>query len=230
MRAFIFIILVLASGALAGFVYGLIHLLIAEPYLDTAILIEHQKFLVINPNDTSLVDYTEYRVWQKSGLVLGSIVIGISMSALFSIIFTWSKKSLIGNSNFAKSVSLAVIMWITLYVIPTIKYPVNLPGIGDAETLETRTILYLTLVIVSGASTVSFYALSKRLGRKYLAIVFYIIFMSIVLFVFPSSPDISPTDALTEEFRIASVIGSFIFWVLLGVFFVFFQIRFGKSI
>ena len=73
MKTAIFLIIVLISGALAGFIHGTVNFTIVEPYLDQAIGIENQNlFASGEAEDTARfwIEYDGYRMWQKSGQIL----------------------------------------------------------------------------------------------------------------------------------------------------------------
>jgi len=68
MKTFVFLIIVLISGAFAGTIHGVVNFAIVEPYLDQAIGIENQNlFASGEEKDTPefWVEYEGYRVWQK---------------------------------------------------------------------------------------------------------------------------------------------------------------------
>ncbi len=68
MKTFLFLTIVLISGAFAGFIHGTVNFAIVEPYLDQAIGIENQNlFASGEEKDTPefWVEYEGYRVWQK---------------------------------------------------------------------------------------------------------------------------------------------------------------------
>ena len=138
MKTAIFLIIVLISGALAGFVHGTVNFAIVEPYLDQAIGIENQNlFASGEAEDTPQfwAEYEGYRIWQKSGQVLAGVVLGTSIGALFGLVFAFSRNILPGNNDIKKAIVLAGIMWFTMYLIPFLKYPANPPTVGDAEPL-----------------------------------------------------------------------------------------------
>lgn len=219
MKTFLFLVIVLASGALAGLVHGATNLAVVEPYLDQAIGIENQHLFASGEEDDTLefwVEYDGYRAWQKSGQVLAGVILGISIGSLFGIVFALSKHSLPGNNNVKKALILAGVMWLTLYLIPFLKYPANPPTVGDAETIVIRGILYLSFIAISGFGALGFYKLSKKLEskKKFIAIIGYIAFISAVFVAMPDNPDvISAPMALVEGFRVASVIGVSSFWI-----------------
>jgi len=232
MKAFLFIVIVLISGAFAGFIHGTVNFAIVEPYLDQAIGIENQNlFASGEEKDTPefWVEYEGYRVWQKSGQILAGVILGTSVGALFGIVFALTRNSLPGNNNVKKALVLAGIMWFTMFLIPFLKYPANPPTVGDAETVVLRSILYLSFIAISGFGAVGFYKLSKKFQnkKKLVALIGYGVFISAVFFVMPENPDeiTAPMD-LVNEFRIMSFLGVSSFWISIGVILGFFWNRF----
>ena len=235
MKTFLFIVIVLISGAFAGLIHGTVNFAIVEPYLDQAIGIENQNlFLSGEEKDTPefWVEYEGYRVWQKSGQILAGVILGTSIGALFGIVFALSRNSLPGNNDVKKALVLAGIMWFTMFVIPFLKYPANPPTVGDPETVVLRSILYLSFITISGFGAVGFYKLSQKFQnkRKLVPIIGYGIFISVVFFVMPENPDeiTAPMD-LVNEFRIMSFLGVTSFWVSIGVILGFFWNRYSPN-
>ena len=223
MKTILFIAIVLVSGALAGTIHGLANLAIVEPYLDEAIGIENQNLFASGEEEDTpqfWVEYNAYRDWQKGGQVLAGAILGTSMGALFGIVYALSRNSLPGKSDIKKAFSLAAIMWITIYLIPFLKYPANPPTVGDTETVVLRAILYLSFIAISGFGAVGFYQLYKRLKSKSKIIAFagYAVFIGIVFAVMPPNPDevTAPMD-LVNGFRAMSVVAVSVFWVSVAV-------------
>ena len=223
MKTSLFIIIVLISGAFAGLIHGTVNLVIVEPYLDQAIGIENQNLFASGEEEDTpefWVEYEGYRTWQKGGQILAGVILGTSVGALFGIVFALSRNALPGNNDVKKSLILAGIMWLTLYVIPFLKYPANPPTVGDGETVVLRAILYLSFIAISGFGAVGFYQLSKKLknNKKLVALLGYGIFISAVFFAMPENPDeiTAPMD-LVNEFRIMSVLGVTSFWASVGI-------------
>ena len=139
MRTALFITIVLLSGCFAGIIHGLANLAIVEPYLDKAIGIENQNlFASGEENDTPQfwIEYDSYRYWQKGGQVLAGAILGTSIGALFGIVFAYSRNALPGSNNVKKALVLAGIMWLSLYVVPFLKYPANPPTVGDLSLIH----------------------------------------------------------------------------------------------
>ena len=223
MKTSIFIIIVLLSGAFAGLIHGTVNFAIVEPYLDQFIGIENKNLFVSGEEeDTSefWVEYQGYRIWQKSGQILAGAILGTSIGALFGIVFALSKKSLPGNHTVKKSLTLAGVMWLTLYLIPFLKYPANPPPVGDSETIVLRAILYLSFIAISGIGALLFYKLSKKLkyNKKFVSLIGYSVFITSVFFIMPDNPDeITAPMNLVNEFRLMSTLGVSSFWVSIGV-------------
>ena len=211
------------SGAFAGLIHGTVNFAIVEPYLDQAIGIENQNLF---ESDAGLdtpefwVEYERYRVWQKSGQILSGVILGISIGALFGIVFALSKNFLPGTNYLQKSLTLAGIMWFTMYLIPFLKYPANPPIVGDAETIVLRSILYLSFIAISGFGTLAFFKLSKKFQskKKLISLIGYGVFISIIFFAMPENPDeISTHMNLVNEFRLMSIVGVSSFWLSIGI-------------
>jgi len=219
MNAGYFIAIVLVSGFVAGTIHGAVNLAIVEPYLDEAIGIENQNlFTSGEAEDTPQfwVEYNSYRDWQKSGQLLAGGILGMSIGALFGIVFAYSRNSLPKGHTVKKTFVLAAIMWFTIFLIPFLKYPANPPTVGDADTVVLRQTLYLLFIAISGFSAVGFFVLYKKLQnkKKGFAFIGYAVFITAVFFIMPPSPDevTAPMD-LVNGFRTMSVVAVSTFWV-----------------
>ncbi|MCV0367591.1 MAG: CbtA family protein [Nitrosopumilus sp.] len=219
MRTVLFLAIVLVSGAIAGTFHGMANLAIVEPYLDQAIGIENQNLFASGEEEDTpqfWVEYNSYRDWQKGGQVLAGAILGTSIGALFGIVYALSRNSLPGKTDLQKSFVLAGIMWISIYLIPFLKYPANPPTVGDAETVVLRAILYLSFIAISGFGVIGFYQVYKRLKKNtpVFAFVGYVAFIGIVFALMPANPDevTAPMD-LVNGFRAMSVVAVSVFWV-----------------
>ncbi len=223
MKTGIFLVIVLLSGAFAGLIHGTVNFAIVEPYLDQAIGIENRNLLASGAADDThefWVEYEGYRIWQKSGQILAGMVLGISVGALFGIVFALSRNSLPGSHDVKKALLLAGIMWFALYLVPFMKYPANPPTVGGEETVVLRAVLYLSFVAISGVGALSFYKISKKFknNKKFISLVGYGIFISAVFFIMPENPDeITVPTSFVNEFRLVSMLGVSSFWVIVGI-------------
>ena len=124
-----------------------------------------------------------------------------------------------------KALVLSGIMWLTIYLIPFLKYPANPPTVGDPETVVLRGILYLSFIAISGFGVVGFYQLYKRLekNKKIISFIGYASFIIAIFLVMPENPDevTAPMD-LVNGFRLMSIVAVSTFWIsvaiILGIF------------
>jgi predicted cobalt transporter CbtA len=222
MKTLTFIAITLFSGAIAGAILGIINQSIVDPFIEQAIDIENQNAIAagefFNPSE-----YAAYRLWQRGGEIAAGTVLGLSIGALFGIVFAYARSSLPGSNNKKKALILAGIMWLALFLVPAFKYPVNPPAVGDPETIYYRQNLYLAFVAVSGFSALGLAFLYRKMGsavqvKKAIVPAAYAAIMAAAFVAIPANPDeISAPMDLVVNFRIASAFTMSVFWGLLGM-------------
>lgn len=223
MKATLLVCIILASGAMAGLVHGAVNLVLVEPYIDVAAEAEARGLIGLGlEQDTPefWAQHGEYRAWQKGGQVLAGAILGMSMGALFGIVFALCRGSLPGGHDARRALLLAGVMCAVLYVVPSLKYPASLPASGDPETVALRGALYLAFVAISGLGALGFYALAKKMGwRMPAALAGYAALMAAAFLAMPGNPDQleEPTAAL-QAFRAMSAAGVASFWASAGLF------------
>ena len=223
MKTALFIVIVLIAGCFAGTLHGLANLVIVEPYLDEAIGIENQNLFDSGEEEDTpqfRAEYESYRIWQKGGQILAGAILGTSIGALFGIVFAYARNVLPGNHHVKKALVLSGIMWITIYIIPFLKYPANPPTVGDTETVVLRSVLYLSFIAISGFGALGFYQIYKRLQNKkrIFAFIGYAAFISTVFFAMPENPDkVTAPEELVDGFRMMSILGVSVFWISVGI-------------
>lgn len=221
MKTFTFIAITLFSGAVAGAMLGIVNQGVVEPFIAQAIDIENQNAIaageLFNPNE-----YATYRIWQRGGEIAAGTVLGLSIGALFGIVFAYARDSLPGSSNKKKALVLAGVMWLVLFIIPALKYPANPPAVGDPETISFRQSIYLAFLAISGFSTLVLAFVYRKLGavraKKAIVPAAYAAIMAVAFVAMPPNPDeiAAPMD-LVVSFRIASAFTMSMFWGLLGI-------------
>jgi hypothetical protein len=222
LRILLFLGITILSGALAGTILGIINLGLVEPYIDQAIGIEIQNSVSSGEN-VNLSEIAHYRIWQKSGEVVAAAVYGISLGALFGIIFAYSKNALPGSNNKKKALFLAGILWFVLYLVVAIKYPANPPAVGNPETIYYREALYVAFIAISGFTALILALLWKRVKINSKKIVFPLVYAGIMTAAYlamPANPDpINISMELVQNFRVWTAVTIGIFWGLLGIIF-----------
>ena len=227
MKTLTFICITLLSGAIAGTLLGILNQVVVEPYIDKAIGIQTQRAIdagqAIDPMQQS-----NYRMWQKGGEIVAATIYGISLSALFGIIFAYSRNSklLPSSNNKAKALVLAGIMFFVLFLVPSLKYPANPPGVGDPKTIYLREGLYVGFILSSGFTALGLAFVYRKFEnnnslwskKKLMLPLIYAIVMVIAYVTFPPNPEkvTIPMD-LIISFRIAGAFTIGIFWWLMGI-------------
>ena len=223
MKTIAFILITLVSGAIAGTILGLINQILVEPYIDQAIEIEVQN-TVTSGEPVDHDELVQYRLWQKGGEIVAGTILGTSISALFGIVYVYSRDSLPGSNNKKKGLILAGIMFFVIFLIPALKYPANPPAVGDPDTIEYRESLYIGMLVISGFTALGVAILYRRLGktrkesRKIIVPTIYVVIIALAFVVLPTNPDaITISSDLLMNFRIVTTITMGIFWGALGI-------------
>ena len=221
MKTLTFIAITLLSGAIAGALLAIINQGLVEPYIDQAINIENQNAMaqgeVINPQE-----FNAYRIWQKSGEIAAGTILGISLGALFGVVFALARDSIPGSNNKKKALILAAVMLLVVYIVPALKYPANPPAVGDPVTIYYRQTLYIAMLSISGSSALGLAFLYRKLRnnqvKKIVVPVIYVGIIATAFVILPPNPDQStaPMDLVTS-FRIVTGFTMSLFWGLLGL-------------
>ncbi len=222
MKLLTFIAIALLAGLISGLAHGIINLVTTEPFIEQAIQLEVQNKIAKGEPIGTTEEISFYRNWQKGGQILAGAILGISYASLFSIVYAFAMSSLPGSNNMKKSLVLAAVMWLTIFMIPFLKYPANPPAVGDPETIYYRQTIYLIYASISGLGALGFAYFYRYLGKRdYKKIVLptlYTAYVIVFYFVLPPNPDpITAPMELVNNFRIASAATVTIFWILLGI-------------
>jgi predicted cobalt transporter CbtA len=222
LRALTFITITIFSGAVAGTVLALLNLGLVEPYIDKAIAIEVQKSVASGEN-VDLGELVDYRVWQKGGAIAAGAVYGISLGALFGIVFAYGRKALPGKDNKRKALFLAGVLWFVLYLMVAIKYPANPPAVGNPETIYYREELYIGYLAISGVTAFVLAVIWNKVQMKSKRVILPLIYAGVMIVAFvglPPNPDeITISMELIQTFRILTAFTIGLFWAILGLLF-----------
>jgi predicted cobalt transporter CbtA len=210
------------SGAIAGTILAIINLGLVEPYIDSAIALETQRKISSGEN-VDMAELVHYRVWQKGGAIAAGAVYGISLGALFGIVFAYGRKALPGDNNKKKALFLAGVLWFVLYLMVAIKYPANPPAVGDPETIYYRQSLYVGYLAISGFTALALAITWKRVqfgSKKILFPLIYAAVMIVAYVVLPPNPDkINISMDLIHTFRVVTALTIGLFWGILAIVF-----------
>jgi predicted cobalt transporter CbtA len=100
------------------------------------------------------------------GMGVGVVLFAVAMGALFAVVFAVVYGRIGGISARATSVLVAGAMFVSLWIIPALKYPPNPPATSDDATISQRAGLYLLMVALSAVLMVAAFYLSRQLTPK----------------------------------------------------------------
>ncbi len=214
----------LASGALAGLALGLFHLLASEPTVGRAIALQDAREQAAARMLHVAVHPAVSRTAQHGGLVAGALLYGLAFALLFALVFALIASRAEQLHPWRTSLLLGAAAYLSLVVVPFLKYPADPPGVGDPATIGERQRLYLTLLGLSLlmllAAWRAYVWLAARLPQpvaQIAAAVLYVVLLGTVLVLLPPFHDpIRLPPGLLWRFRLLSLGGLTLFWAILA--------------
>ena len=162
------------------------------------------------------------------GLLTGLVAVGAGLGALFAVLFAFANGR-IGQLRPGPTAALVAFFgWLSVYVVPALKYPANPPSVGEPDTIKYRTGLYFLMLAVSIASTLGAWSLARRLTPRYgtwnaavVAVACYLLILGIFFWIFPGINEVpAEFPAVTLwHFRLASLGIQTVLWGSIGVLF-----------
>lgn len=224
----------LVRGMLAGIVAGLLTFGFArwygEPQVEQVISLEQHA--AAHGAEHEHAHEEEERVSRPTqagiGLFTGVVVFGAAVGGLFALVFAYAYGRVGKLGARALSAWLALAAFITLAIVPMLKYPANPPSVGMAETIGYRTGLFFLLIAISITTTVFALkmrgALVARLGSwnaSIGAIGIYLAIMVVILDVLPPLNEVATgfPAVLMWQFRLAALGMQFFLWTSIGLLF-----------
>lgn len=234
----------LVRGMLAGVVAGVLAFGFAqffgEPQIEYAIGFEEQADKTAHAQahaagathqhaaQAEEEELVSRNVQSTFGLLTAVVVYGAGIGGLFAIVFAFVYGRIGGFGPRVTSALLAVAGFICIALVPFLKYPANPPAVGSAESLGSRTSLFLVMIALSIIAVVLAVGLARmtaeRLGPKLSAALGAMAFVAIVAVAQLILPDVREVPAgfsVSElwHFRAASLGMQFLMWATLGVVF-----------
>jgi predicted cobalt transporter CbtA len=210
---------VIVAGLLAGLVVGLFHYVVTEPVIDQAITIESS----MHPEEANEPPVVTRDV-QRVGGVIGWVMYGLFMGTVFGAVYALQRPRF-GAAGVALNAFLAAVAayWL-IGLFPFLKYPANPPGVGDPDTIDYRQTLFVLCWVLSvGGALAAGWAhrlLRPRLAGPRLWLLVggaYLVYVVALFVLLPANPDpVNMPAALVQQFRLLSLIGLTLFWIVLG--------------
>jgi predicted cobalt transporter CbtA len=222
---------IIARGLLAGAIGGVLAFLFArillEPVIDRAIAYEDEAAHAHGAHEHGVELFTR-GVQANIGMGFGVLAFSVAMGALFAVAYCVAYGRVGNISPRLLSVLLAGGMFLSLYVIPFLKYPASPPALSMDDTIRQRTLLYLLMVVLSAVLLVAAVALGRNLAARYggwsatlIAAGSYVIAIAVAMLVLPSiheTPGDFPADVL-YDFRLYSLGTQLVMWAAIGLVF-----------
>lgn len=216
----------LRDGALAGLAGGaalaLVLLVVGEDAINRAIALEGGAAAAGGHDEVFS------RGTQQAGGVLAALVWGLALGLVFAVVFAAVRRRLATTSDWRASAGLAALAFVTLILVPFLKYPPNPPGVGDPDSISRRTVLWLLVLAWSAVATGAAWGAGRRLGARAVpehlrvpAVVgLYVVIVAVGLAALPPSTDaVAAPATLVWRFRLASLSGTAAYWTVFGVVF-----------
>jgi predicted cobalt transporter CbtA len=236
----------LLAGLIAGVLAGGVAFLLGEPHVDAAIAIEEANSAATEAHDHDGAaaghsheatesaghshgdDAEVSRTGQKFGLFLATSLAGLALGAIFATAVFYLRR-FIPLAGVPLALGLAGAGWLAIEAVPFFKYPANPPAVGDPDTINDRTLLWLGAVVL-GLAAVGIAGYVASLVRSRLVTVriaaplaTFLVIVGLGYVLMPAVNEV-PEDfpaTLLWEFRISSLAVQATLWAALGLAFAF---------
>jgi hypothetical protein len=162
------------------------------------------------------------------GLFVAVAVYGAGIGGLFAIVFAFAYGRIGQLGPRTTAALLAAAGFVSIVMVPFLKYPANPPAVGSPETIGSRTALFLIMIAISIAALTLAIGLGRRLVARFggwnAAIVAGAAFVAIIAVAELALPDVNEVPAqfsadVLWRFRMASLGMHVIMWTTLGLLF-----------
>lgn len=208
----------LLAGLIAGFAAGLFFFVVGEPHIAQAL-----RYEVVPPGEQSVEVFS--RTVQRGGLLAATTLYGAALGGVFSFLFAILAPRMRNGSTWDRSLRLAAAGFVSLWFVPFLKYPTNPPAVGDPNTINERTALYLTMIAISLATSIAAWMVARRLAehdverhvRRLLVVGGYVAGIGAAYVLLPGNSDpITIPAKLLWSVRVTSAAGQAVLWSLIG--------------
>jgi hypothetical protein len=220
----------LLRGMLVGIVAGVIAFgfakIFGEPPIERAIAFEEQMYQSKGePPEPEIIS----RGTQSGlGLITGVVVYSAAVGGLFALVFAFAHGRVGRLGARATAALLALAAFVSIVLVPALKYPPNPPSIGNADTIGSRTALFFTMIALSLAAMVIAVLLARslmaRLGTWNAALLGAAAYVLTAAIAHHGLPEINEVPeqfsaVVLWHFRVASLGIHAVLWTTIGLLF-----------
>jgi predicted cobalt transporter CbtA len=209
------------SGLAGGGALAVALRLLGEDSIGRAIAIDAR----LNPAPPGSHDMFS-RTTQQIGGMIGALIFGVALGVVFAVVMALVRHRMAGPGDARRAVTLAAVAFVTVALVPFLKYPANPPGVGEPDTITRRTLLYVVMLTWSVVSTWAAWRAFRWLrarGRPDIeraagtvAVYAGLITTGFVLLPPVTGGVILPAQLLWR-FRLATITGQAAFWAVTGL-------------
>jgi hypothetical protein len=220
----------LCWGMLVGIVAGFLAFgyakIFGESQIDRAITFEDQMDRA--KGESPGPELVSRKVQSGVGLLTGVIVYGTALGGLFSLAFAYAYQRVAPASPRVTAALLAGAGFLSLALVPQLKYPANPPSVGRPETIVYRSELFFLMILISVAALVCAIMIGRSLAARYngwnAGVLAGAVFIGIIVVAQLILPDINEVPdqfpaVVLWRFRVASLGMLAILWSALGLLF-----------
>jgi Probable cobalt transporter subunit (CbtA) len=222
----------LLCGMLAGVFAGLLAFgfarVFGEPPIEHAIAFEQHMDHHHAEGETDEPELVSRATQAGLGLFVAVTVYGAAIGGLYSLVFAFVYGRFGQLSPRATAALLAGAAFVSLVLVPALKYPANPPAVGDPETIGTRTTLYFAMLVISVAALIFAIGFTKSLASRYggwnaglAGAATYVVILAIAGYALPAVNEVPEhfSAVVLWNFRIASLGLQAILWTIVGLLF-----------
>lgn len=223
----------LLVGVLAGIVAFGFAFAFGEPPVDLAIAFEEQMDAVGADAEDALAaeaadeePVVSRTVQATTGLLTGIVVMSVGLGGMFAILFALANGRVGTLTPSQTSVLLAAIAFVTVSLVPFLKYPASPPASTFDDTIAYRSGVYFVMLALSVVVTLGALFVRRQLIPRYgqwqasmIAGVAYVVVLFVLFLLMPAlreTPEGFPADAMWD-FRMASIGIHAVIWGVIGV-------------
>ncbi|MFD7446701.1 CbtA family protein [Streptomyces sp. NPDC059909] len=215
----------LVRGMIAGVLAGLVAFgfayVVGEPSVDAAIAFESA-----HSHEHGEEELVSRAVQSTAGLATAALVYGIALGGITALAFCFALGRVGRFGARATAALVALGGFVTVALVPFLKYPANPPAVGDPATLNQRTALFFLMIALSVLLAIGALLFGRSLARRWgtwnAAVAASAAFAAVlgVAMAFLPAGDALPEHfpaAVLWEFRLASLGVQALLWAALGL-------------